>query len=139
MTTTPEKDRCPGCPGPAIGGCGAAGGSCVAADWLRLGGEAELTRRRRVLLEEIGQLGIEGLAVQTLNLLSGAFVNLDYPLPGGGTARLLRDDRVYWGCQVERPGCERCCGLVADDGFVLVCEYGCGGRDPELLLYKKRG
>ena len=45
---------------------------------------------------------------------------------------------MYWGCQVERPGCERCCGLVADDGFVLVCEYGCGGRDPELLLYKKR-
>ena len=45
MTTTPEKDRCPGCPGPAIGGCGAAGGSCVAADWLRLGGEAELTRQ----------------------------------------------------------------------------------------------
>ena len=45
MTTTPEKDRCPGCPGPAIGGCGAAGGGCVAADWLRLGGEAELTRQ----------------------------------------------------------------------------------------------
>ena len=67
-----------------------------------------------------------------------ALVNLAYPLPGGQAAQFLQDNRVYWGNQIEVPGSERCYGVVADETFLLVCRYGCEGRDPELVLYKKR-
>ena len=32
----------------------------------------------------------------------------------------------------------RCFGVLANMDFILVCAYGEGGADPELLLYKKR-
>ena len=28
--------------------------------------------------------------------------------------------------------------VVADEKFILVCEYGCNGADPEIVLYKRR-
>ena len=59
-------------------------------------------------------------------------------LPSGARAKLLEDNRVYWGNQVEIPDSPRCYGLVADDRHLLVCTYGCGGSDPEIVLYKKR-
>ena len=42
------------------------------------------------------------------------------------------------GNQIEIPGSDRCYGLAADDRMLLVCEYGCGGENPEIILYKKR-
>ena len=83
-------------------------------------------------------LSIPDLRITDLNLLNGFYVNLEYPLPNGQTAKFLRDENIYWGNQVERPDNERCYGLVADDDFVLVCEYGCNGTDPQIVLYKKR-
>lgn len=35
-------------------------------------------------------------------------------------------------------GIERCYGVVADERFILVCEYGCNGADPEIIVYKRR-
>lgn len=32
----------------------------------------------------------------------------------------------------------RCFGVIAREGFLLVSEYGAGGSDPELVLYKRR-
>lgn len=97
-----------------------------------------LAREKQAIIAELHALGIPGLRLTDLNLLNGGYVNLTYPLPGGGTARFLRDNDVYWGNQIEVPGSERCYGVVANAQFLLVCTYGCNGADPELVCYRKR-
>ena len=80
----------------------------------------------------------EGLEVKELHLLNGFFVNLEYPLANGQSVKLLEDKKIYLGNQIERPGSARCYGIVADESYLLVCEYGCNGTDPEIIIYKKR-
>ncbi len=102
------------------------------------GGQFEAFKRK--LIDEINALNIEGMPkVEKLNALVGAYVNLDYPLPGGMTARFLDDRTTYLGNQLES-GLDdgRCFGVLANMDFILICTYGEGGADPELLLYKKR-
>ena len=69
----------------------------------------------------------------------GKYVNLEYPLTSGGTVKFLDDNSMYLGNQVE---CElhkgRCYGMVACVDFLLVCEYGENGADPEVVLYMRR-
>ena len=81
---------------------------------------------------------IKGLQLQNLNLLNGFFVNLEYPLANGQKVQFLKDNRVYLGNQIEIEGSDRCYGIVADESFILIGEYGCNGADPEIVLYKKR-
>ena len=38
----------------------------------------------------------------------------------------------------EKAGSDRYYGLVADNDYLLVCEYGCNGSDPEIVVYRKR-
>ena len=82
--------------------------------------------------------GIEGLAVADLNLLTGSYVNLSYPLANGSAVQFLRDNDIYLGNQVEQADSDRCYGVVANEDFILVCEYGCNGSDPEIVLYTRR-
>ena len=103
------------------------GGSCIAAECVKRGG-----------LEECNALQIKGLQLQNLNLLNGFFVNLEYPLANGQKVQFLKDNRVYLGNQIEVEGSDRCYGIVADESFILIGEYGCNGADPEIVLYKKR-
>lgn len=56
----------------------------------------------------------------------------------GQTVKLLEDNNIYWGNQVEIPGSDRCYGLAVDEKYLLVCEYGCNGADPEIVTYKRR-
>lgn len=114
------------------------GGQCVAANWVQNFGREGMEERKQALIQEINALSIPDLRITDLNLLNGFYVNLEYPLPNGQTAKFLRDENIYWGNQIERPDNERCYGLVANDDFVLVCEYGCNGTDPQIVLYKKR-
>lgn len=90
------------------------------------------------MIEEINAFGISGLTVNDLNLLTGAYVNLEYPLSNGTTVKFLKDKDIYLGNQIERQDSERCYGVAADETFILVCEYGCNGADPEIVLYKRR-
>ena len=114
------------------------GGSCIAAEQIKKGGFDAFLRLKNTLIDEVNLLGIKDLQVTDLNLLNGSYVNLEYPLANGQTVKLLRDDYVYLGNQIEVPGNERCYGLVADEQYLLVCTYGCGGSDPQIVLYKKR-
>lgn len=128
---------------PECGGCAKTegkpfGGHCIAAESIKTGGESALNRLKQTLIAEINALGIDGLRVDDLNLLNGFYVNLEYPLPSGQTAKFLNDSNVYFGNQIEREGNDRCYGVVADETMLLVCEYGCMGADPVLLCYKKR-
>ena len=108
------------------------GGSCVAER------NKDFPSLKRLLIDEINNLGIKGLAVADLNLLTGSFVNLPYPLANGSTVRFLKDNDIYFGNQVEQPDSDRCFGIVANEDFILICEYGCNGSDPEIVLYKRR-
>ena len=90
------------------------------------------------LIEEINAFGIGELTVADLNLLPGFYVNLSYPLESGSTVLFLKDNDIYLGNQVERTDSDRCYGIVANENYILICEYGCNGSDPEIILYKRR-
>lgn len=135
------KDNCKGC---VETDCRPFGGRCIAADYIKVGGMGNFNAFKKVLVDEINQLDIEGMPkVEDLNCLCGSFVNLEYDLPGGAKAKFLDDRNIYLGTQVESlfsDGDEncRCFGVVADTTFILVCEYGPMGEAPEIVLYKRR-
>ena len=95
---------------------------------------------KQQLIDEINALHIEGMPkLEKLNALVGSYVNLEYQLPGGMKVRFLDDQTTYLGNQLEPEfGGERCFGVLANMDFILICTYGEGGADPELVLYKKR-
>lgn len=111
--------------------------------WKRyqhLAGADKFEEFKRQLMDEINALHIEGMPrVESLNALVGGYVNLDYRLPNGKTVKFLDDGATYLGNQLE---CEfgggRCFGVVANMEFILVSTYEENGKDPELVIYKKR-
>ena len=114
------------------------GGACIAAECIKQGGLEALKKMKETLIEEFNALGIQGLQVNDLNLLNGFYINLEYHLTNGQSVKLLEDYRVYWGSQIEIPGSDRCYGIAADDKYLLVCEYGCNGMEPQIVVYKRR-
>lgn len=92
------------------------------------------------LMNEINELQIEGLPkVEKLNALVGKYVNLEYRLPNGKMVKFLDDQKTYLGNQLESEfGGERCFGVLANMDFIMICTYDENGRNPELVLYKKR-
>ena len=111
--------------------------------WKRyeeLSDNGEFEAFKRQLIEEINALNIEGMPkVESLNALVGSYVNLSYPLPSGMSAKFLNDGATYLGNQLE-PECggDRCFGVWANMDFILICTYEADGKNPELVLYKKR-
>jgi len=111
--------------------------------WKRykeLGDNGEFEKFKQQLIQEINDLKIEGMPkVEKLSALVGSFVNLEYRLPGGAIVKFLDDQTTYLGNQLESEfGGNRCFGVLANMDFILICTYGEGGSDPELVLYKKR-
>lgn len=111
--------------------------------WKRykeLGGGEMFEALKKRLIDEFNALGIEGMPkVEKLNALVGSYVNLEYRLPNGRLVKFLDDGATYLGNQLECEfGGDRCFGILANMEFLLVCTYGEGGSDPELVLYKKR-
>ena len=111
--------------------------------WKRyeeLSDDGQFEQFKQQLIQEINALNIEGMPrVETLNALVGQYVNLAYPLPNGNFVKLLRDDKTYLGNQLECEfGGDRCFGVLADMEFLLVCSYEKDGKNPELILLKKR-
>ncbi len=111
--------------------------------WKRyeeLSDNGEFDAFKKQLIEEINGLQIEGLPkVERLNALVGSYVNLAYPLPSGVSVKFLNDGTTYLGTQLESQfGGERCFGVLANMDFILICTYEAEGKNPELVLYKKR-
>ena len=132
-----SKEHCRGC---AATGGRPFGGACVAAEYIKVGGRDRYAAFKQTLLAEINTL-LEANGIppaEALYELSGAFVNLPYPLPNGDKVKMLDDAKVYLGVQIEAPGTDFCFGVVADTTFILVSRYGVNGSDPELLVYQKR-
>lgn len=114
------------------------GGECIAAECIKKGGFDEFIRLKNTLIDEFNSLGVKNLQIKELNLLNGFYVNLEYQLINGQSVKFLEDNKVYLGNQIEKPDSDRCYGIVADDKYLLVCEYGCNGDDPQIIIYKKR-
>lgn len=110
----------------------------AAAECIKTGGFDAFYSCKSKILEEINSLGIRNLRVSDMNLLNGFYVNMEYMLPNGQRAKLLDDKNVYWCNQVEILGSDRCYGIAADESYLLICQYGCDGSDPEIILYRKR-
>ena len=137
-------DCCAACPQrAACGGCRETqghpfGGTCVAAACVERGGMDAWESWKHAAMAELNALCIPDLQIDSLVPLNGFYVNLEYRLPNGQAVKLLEDNKVYLGTQIERPGQERCYGVIADEAYLLVCEYGCNGADPEIVCYKRR-
>lgn len=118
------------------------GGSCMIAECCKAKGcasDAQCALKKR-LIGEFNALGIRDMGeVTDLNALRGAYVNLQYTLPGGQKIKFWDDDRIYLGNQICKKNSDRRYGLTADENYLLVCEYGQNGADAEIIVYKKRG
>ena len=100
---------------------------------------AHVAAWKEALAAEFNALRIPDMGeVTDLNALTGSYINLTYTLPSGQAVRLLDDKQIYLGNQLHKRGSERCYGLAAGRDFLLVCEYGEGGADAEIVLYKRR-
>ena len=75
--------------------------------------------------------------VTQLHELRGDFINLQYKLPSGRTIKIWDDDKPYYGAQLCKKDGKRCYGLVADDRYLPVCEYGDGGSDAEIVILER--
>ena len=135
-----KNNNCKGCR--QTNGC-PFGKQCFVAKYILTGGKENYEIFKKQLINEINELHIPGMPkINDLNPLNGSFVNLKYPLPNGKYVQFLNNDEIYLGNQVE---CEfndgefiRCFGILANMNFLLVCEYGPNGDNPELIMYKKR-
>ena len=111
--------------------------------WKRYGelsDNGEFEAFKQTLIGEINALSVEGMPkLETLHPLVGAYVNLPYRLPGGQEVKFLDDQTTYLGNQLEPEfGGGRCLGVIAAMDFILIGSYEAEGKNPELVLYKKR-
>ena len=135
-----KNNNCKGCS--ESNGC-PFGKQCFIAKYIKTGGIENYNVFKKQIIDEFNSLNVPGMPkINELYPLNGAYVNLSYPLPSGSAVKLLEDDNIYVGNQVE---CEfnegkiiRCYGLVAGMDFLLVSEYGANGDSPELVVYKRR-
>jgi hypothetical protein len=66
-------------------------------------------------------------------------VNLEYTLPNGRKVKFLNDETTYLGNQLESEIVDGLCfGVLANMDFIMVCTYEEEGKNPQLLLYRKR-
>ena len=108
--------------------------------YIKIGGIEKFDEFKKQLIDEFNVLlEIEGLPkVEKLNVLSGSFINLEYRLPNGNKIKLLDDKASYLGSQLELEGLDRCIGIAANMEFLLISSYEADGKNPELVVYKKR-
>lgn len=137
------KDKCNGCT--ATNGH-PFGGECILAQ-CRINKGLETCNAcpapcalKAKIIEEFNALCIPNMPkVTELHALPGSFINMEYTLANGCKFKFWDDNRIYLGNQLEKTdGSERCYGLTADETHLLVCEYGCNGADPEIIVYKRR-
>ncbi len=108
--------------------------------YINLGGKDKFEKfKQQIIFEFNNLLHIEGLPkVESLNVLSGSFINLEYTLLNGQKVKFLDDNATYLGSQLECEFGGRCFGIAANMDFLLVCTYEENGENPELVIYKKR-
>lgn len=90
------------------------------------------------LIAEFNSLKIEGMPeVTKLYGHKGEFVNNPCKLPNGDIAKIFDDSKMYYTAELPKLHSERCFGLVTDKKQLAVIEYSQGGKDAELIIWKK--
>lgn len=136
-------DKCAGC----AATCGKPfGGACILAECCHGKGFENCEKctvkpcgLKMHLIAEFNALNLPDMPeVTELNALPGSFINMEYVLDNGSKIKFFDDSKIYLGNQLEKQdGSGRCYGLVADEKYIMVCEYGCNGADPEIVAYKR--
>lgn len=99
----------------------------------------EACEYKNELIKEFNELGIADMEkVKNLNALKSSFVNLEFGLASGQNIKFWNDDKICLGNQLAKKNSSRCYGITADENYLLVCEYGENGSDPEIIIFKKR-
>lgn len=115
---------------------------CFVGKYILVGGKENYRAFKQGIIDEVNALNVAGMEkVTELYPLVGNFVNLSYELPNGALVKFLKDDEVYLGTQVKNlfdDSGKTCYGVVAREGFIIVCEYGEGCQNPEIVLFKRR-
>lgn len=94
--------------------------------------------KHETIIAQYRALGIPELEkLSELHELPGSYVNLEYTLPSGQRVKLLDDNKTYLGNEICKQGSDRCYGLAADEEYLLLCEYGCGGSDAEIIVFQR--
>jgi hypothetical protein len=52
-------------------------------------------------------------------------------------AKIFDDSKMYYTAELPKQNSDRCFGLVTDKKQLAVIEYSCGGKDAELIIWKK--
>lgn len=90
------------------------------------------------LIDAFNELKIEGMPTLTkLYGHKGDFVNLECKLPNGQFAKILDDSKMYYVAELPKANSDRCFGLVTDKKQLAVFEYSAGGKDSELIIWKR--
>lgn len=136
------RDSCRGCEatdGHPFGSACVIASCCLGQGKRESGCDCGACSVKERLIAEFNALGIEDMEeVKDLHALKGSFVNLEYRLPSGQSIRFWDDDKIYLGNQLCKKGSDRCYGLAADEEHLLVSQYGEGGSDAEIVVYKRR-
>ena len=135
-----KNNNCRGCA--QSKGC-PFGKQCFVYKYISGGGADNFALFKKQLTDELNSLNVPGMPkIDELYPINGSYVNLEYPLPNGKTVKLLDDNDIYIGNQVE---CEfndgelnKCFGVVAGMDFLLVSEYGENCSSHEIIVYRKR-
>ena len=90
------------------------------------------------LINKFNELNIEGMPkLSKLYGHKGDFVNIECELPNGQIAKILDDNKMYYIAELPKENSDRCFGLVTDKKQLAVFEYGEGGKDAELVIWKR--
>lgn len=135
-----KNNKCKGCINTE--GC-PFGKKCWIAKYIQVGGKNSFIQLKNQLIEEFNTLNVEGMPkIEELYPLHGFFVNLEYTLPNNEKTKFLDDNESYLGTQVEcifnDEEIKKYYGLIANMNFILICEYEESGKNPEILIYRKR-
>ena len=135
-----KNTKCRGCKN--TNGC-PFGKKCWIAKYIEVGGEEKFNTLKNELIDEFNSLNIDGMPkIEELYPLHGEFVNLEYTLPNNNKTKFLNDNEAYLGNQLEcifnDEEIKKYYGILANMNYILVCEYGENGNNPEIIIYKKR-
>lgn len=135
-----KTNKCKGCKN--TNGC-PFGKKCWIAKYIEVGEIENFNIFKKQLIDELNLLNIDGMPkIDELYPLHGEYVNLEYNLPNEKKVKLLNDNEAYLGNQVEcifnDKETKKCFGIVANMDFILVSQYEEDGKNPEIIIYKKR-
>ena len=70
-------------------------------------------------------------------VLKNSVEQKDILIANGKIAKILDDNKMYYIAELPKENSDRCFGLVTDKKQLVVFEYGEGGKDTELVIWKR--